>query len=269
MKDSQIKEFVQNLMEKDQDNIIDRQMLDNLVHPIDKEKYNKQKQKVYFWYHVENIGIFILCYVLGFLACYGINMVVSANAKLDLGEISGMAILLGVLFLLLLDTIFEPFAQIKTHRDNLLAPYINKSYRYIEQAKSAYPDLVYADFLNLGKNAEYLVDQLSFAFLLKKQKQADNLLNQTKLLPQVGVLIKANKQISKDVAHKPKNYDKLVTSINKQINLANDLLSKQITKPNAVKLISKIIQSGNDEYINLLPNSLKNEQIDLLIDHVL
>ena len=269
MKDSQIKEFVQNLMEKDQDNIIDRQMLDNLVHPIDKEKYNKQKQKVYFWYHVENIGIFILCYVLGFLACYGINMVVSANAKLDLGEISGMAILLGVLFLLLLDIMFEPFAQIKTHRDNLLAPYINKSYRYIEQAKSAYPDLVYADFLNLGKNAEYLVDQLSFAFLLKKQKQADNLLNQTKLLPQVGVLIKANKQISKDVAHKPKNYDKLVTSINKQINLANDLLSKQITKPNAVKLISKIIQSGNDEYINLLPNSLKNEQIDLLIDHVL
>ena len=269
MKDSQIKEFVQNLMEKDQDNIIDRQMLNNLVHPIDKEKYNKQKQKVYFWYHVENIGIFILCYVLGFLACYGINMVVSANAKLDLEEISGMAILFGVLFLLSLDTIFEPFEKIKTHRDNLLAPYINKSYRYIEQAKSAYPDLVYADFLNLGKNAEYLVDQLDFAFLLKKQKQADNLLNQTKLLPQVGVLIKANKQISKDVAHKPKNYDKLVTSINKQIDLANDLLSKQITKPNAVKLISKIIQSGNDEYINLLPNNLKNEQIDLLIDHVL
>ena len=269
MKDSQIKEFVQNLMEKDQDNIIDRQMLNNLVHPIDKEKYNKQKQKIYFWYYVENIGIFILCYVLSFLACYGINMVVSANAKLDLGEISGMAILFEIIFLLSLDTIFEPFAQIKAHRDNLLAPYINKSYRYIEQAKSAYPDLVYADFLNLGKNAEYLVDQLSFAFLLKKQKQADNLLNQTKLLPQVGVLIKANKQISKNVAHKPKNYDKLVTSINKQIDLANDLLSKQITKPNAVKLISKIIQSGNDEYINLLPNSLKNEQIDLLIDHVL
>lgn len=269
MKDSQIKEFVQNLMEKDHDNIIDRQMLNNLVHPIDKEKYNKQKQKIYFWYYVENIGIFILCYVLGFLACYGINTVVSANAKLDLGELSGMAILLGVLFLLSLETIFEPFEQIKAHRDNLLAPYINKSYRYIEQAKSAYPDLVYADFLNLGKNAEYLVDQLDFAFLLKKQKQADNLLNQTKLLPQVGVLIKANKQISKDVAHKPKNYDKLVTSINKQINLANDLLSKQITKPNAVKLISKIIQSDNDEYTDLLPNSLKNEQIDLLIDHVL
>lgn len=269
MKDSQIKEFVQNLMEKDQDNIIDRQMLNNLVHPIDKEKYNKQKQKIYFWYYVENIGMFILCYVLSFLACYGINMVVSANEKLDLGEISGMAILFEIIFLLSLDTMFDPFAQIKTHRDNLLAPYINKSYRYIEQAKSAYPDLVYADFLNLGKNAEYLVDQLSFAFLLKKQKQADNLLNQTKLLPQVGVLIKANKQISKDVAHKPKNYDKLVTSINKQINLANDLLSKQITKPNAVKLISKIIQSDNDEYTDLLPNSLKNEQIDLLIDHVL
>ena len=269
MKDSQIEEFVQNLMEKDQDNIIDRQMLDNLVHPIDKEKYNKQKQKIYFWYYVENIGIFILCYVLSFLACYGINMVVSANAKLDLEEIFNMAILFEIILLLSLDTIFEPFEKIKTHRDNLLAPYINKSYRYIEQAKSAYPDLVYADFLNLGKNAEYLVDQLDFAFLLKKQKQADNLLNQTKLLPQVGVLIKANKQISKDVAHKPKNYDKLVTSINKQIDLANDLLSKQITKPNAVKLISKIIQSGNDEYINLLPNNLKNEQIDLLIDHVL
>lgn len=269
MKDSQIKEFVQNLMEKDQDNIIDRQMLDNLVHPIDKEKYNKQKQKIYFLYYVENIGMFILCYALSFLACYGINMVVSANEKLDLGEIFNMAILFEIIFLLALETMFDPFAQIKTHRDNLLAPYINKSYRYIEQAKSAYPDLVYADFLNLGKNAEYLVDQLSFAFLLKKQKQADDLLNQTKLLPQVGVLIKANKQISKDVAHKPKNYDKLVTSINKQINLANDLLSKQITKPNAVRLISKIIQSDNDEYTDLLPNNLKNEQIDLLIDHVL